>query len=66
VHARTLEKTIRAQIPGDKNSRVYQDQRFPGLRIEEVRERIGRFGRALGRFEKRRVEEVARNIYRID
>jgi len=66
VHARTLGKIIRAQVPGDKNSRVYQVQRFPGLRIEEVRERIRGFERALGQFEKRRVEEVARNIYRID
>lgn len=66
VNVRRLEKNVRARIPGDKNSRAYQIQRFPGLPIESLRVRIERFGSELGRFEKLRIDEIARNVYRIE
>jgi surface carbohydrate biosynthesis protein len=62
---RALEKNVRSWIPGDKNNRGYQEQRFPGLSLDEVRERVDRFGGLLGRFAKLRIEQHSRNIYRI-
>lgn len=63
---RVGEKRVRSWIPGDKNSRSYQVQRFPGLATDDVRERVARFGRLLGRFEKLRVERISRDVFRIE
>ena len=65
ARARTVEKNVRSRIPGDKNDRAYQVQRFPGLSLAEVRERVARFGGLLGRFEKLQVAQRARHLFDI-
>jgi hypothetical protein len=56
---------VRSRIPGHKNDRAYQVERFPGLRLAEVRERVARFGGLLGRFEKLQVAQRARHLFDI-
>jgi len=65
AHLRTLDKNRRSLIPGDKNNPVYQDQRFPGLSLDEARARIARFGALLGRFEALRIDQYSRNCFEI-
>lgn len=65
TETRTAEKNVRMWIPGDKNNRGYQAQRFPGLSPEEVRSRVASFRRLLGRFADLSVEQLSRDIFRI-
>ena len=46
-----VKQFISARIPGHRNNPAFQRHRFPGVPIGELRERIARLGRALGRFE---------------
>ena len=48
---RRWEKSMKSLIPGHKNSRGYTRQRFPGVSLEEARDKIGRFRTILGRFD---------------
>jgi surface carbohydrate biosynthesis protein len=64
--SRTFEKNARSLIPGDRNNRGYQHQRFPGISADGVRERVQRFRRLLGRFEDLQVTRLADHIFRID
>jgi hypothetical protein len=64
--SRTFEKNARSLIPGDRNNRGYQYQRFPGISAEGVRERVQRFRRLLGRFEDLQVTQFVDHIFRID
>ena len=63
---RRVEKYVRSRIPGDKNGPGYQEQRFPGVSITEVRERVTRFGRLLDRFQGVSVTRVSEHIFRLD
>jgi hypothetical protein len=65
AHLRTLDKNRRSLIPGDKNNPVYQDQRFPGLSLDEARVRVARFGALLGRFGALRIDQYSRNSFEI-
>jgi surface carbohydrate biosynthesis protein len=65
THTRTVEKSFRTWIPGDKNNLGYQAQRFPGLSLEEVRTRVATFGELLGRFADLSVDQLSRNIFQI-
>ena len=63
---RRFVKFVRSQIPGDKNDSGYQEQRYPSVSLDDVSERVGRFGRLLGRFASVRVSPVTRHIFRLD
>jgi len=63
--ARGARKRLNALKPGHKNSAQYQRRRFPGISLEEVRDRMGRFRRLLGRFSNLEVDQISRNIFRI-
>ena len=65
ANSRRLEKCVRARIPGDKNTYGYQEQRYPGISLDEAKERVKRFGRLLGRFEALQVTQFADHIFRI-
>jgi len=63
---RRVEKFVRSRIPGDKNDPGYQEQRYPSVSLDAVRERVGRFGQLLGRFQELSVSRVSERIFRID
>jgi hypothetical protein len=65
VYLRSLTKQLRSMIPGDKNSRGYQDHRFPGVEVADIQSRIDRLRQALGRFDNLNVEPFGRNIFEI-
>jgi len=65
VYLRSLTKQFRSMIPGDKNSRGYQDHRFPGVEVADIQSRIDRLRQALGRFDNLNVEPFGRNIFEI-
>jgi surface carbohydrate biosynthesis protein len=62
---RARSKRANASKPGHKNNAEYQRQRFPGLALAEVRDRLDCLARQSGRFQGLRVEELEENIFRI-
>jgi hypothetical protein len=60
-----VKQVIKARIPGHRNNPAFQRHRFEGVRIEELRARIARLGRALGRFDGVEVEPIAEHIFRV-
>ena len=62
---RGLKKRYNASLPGSINQPAFQKHRYPGVSLEEVRERVRRFQRALGKDARLRVEEVGGRFYRI-
>jgi surface carbohydrate biosynthesis protein len=62
---RFIKRSILARMPEHRSNPAFQDHRFQGVSIEEIRARIGRFGRVLDRFEHVKAEPVAERIFRI-
>lgn len=60
---RSLVKSINAYRPGHKNSRAYNQHRFPGLSEAEVAERLDRLGSVLGNTSRLKVRQVGGNIF---
>ena len=52
--------------PGHRNSIEYHAHRFPEVTLAELRGKVERLGRQLGRFEKVRVRQLSQHIFRID
>jgi hypothetical protein len=65
AHLRARSKRANANKPGHKNNADYERKRFPGITLAEVRDRLNRLGKQLGRFESLQVEEIEDNIFRI-
>jgi len=63
---RTLSKRINTWIPQHRNNARYHKHRFPGITVEQLRERIDRFDRQLGRFKHLRVERFDDHIFHIE
>lgn len=63
---RTARKKRNARSEGHRNSIEYHDHRFPEVPIEEMRSRVVRFARQLGRFEGVRVTPMSRHVFRVD
>jgi hypothetical protein len=59
-------KAINMRRSGHRNSIEYHAHRFPDIALEELRERVERLGRQLGRFEKVRVRQLSQHIFSID
>lgn len=53
---RSAEKRRNMRRPGHRNNIVYHAHRFPDIGVAEVRDRVARLARVLGRFEGVRVE----------
>jgi surface carbohydrate biosynthesis protein len=60
-----VKQHIKARIPEHRNNPAFQQHRFPGVSVDELRERIACLGRVLGRFEGVKVDPVAEHIVRI-
>jgi surface carbohydrate biosynthesis protein len=60
-----VKRFIKARISGHRNNPAFQRHRFQGVSIDELRNRIARFDRALGRFSRVKAEPVAEHIFRI-
>jgi surface carbohydrate biosynthesis protein len=61
---RAAATQIYMRRPGP-NRLAYHDHRFPAISVAEMEEKIGRFGKLLNRFEKIRVSEYSKHIFRI-
>src|SRR6185295_19880091 len=62
---RRWEKSMKSLIPGHKNSRGYTLQRFPGVSLEEARDKVGRFRTILGRFDAIGVRPLGPHLYEV-
>jgi len=60
------KRFVKARVPGHRNNPDFQRHRFRGVSVEEVRERVERLGRALGRFGGVRVRPLGPRIFRIE
>jgi surface carbohydrate biosynthesis protein len=60
-----VKQVIKARIPGHRNNPAFQRHRFEGVSVEELRLRVARLGRALGRFGAVEVEPIAEHIFRV-
>lgn len=65
AHWRRLVKTFKGRLPDSKYRPEFQRHRYPGLTLEEMRDRVERFQRLLGDREPLRVERIREHIYRI-
>lgn len=65
AQARAGQKRINSYRPGHKNNATYQRHRFPGVTLEEVRERVVRLRKSLGRFDSVRIGALSRNLFRV-
>jgi surface carbohydrate biosynthesis protein len=62
---RALVKRARARIPGNRNSADYQRHRFPGVTLEELRERATRLAKLLNRFAEIQIQQRAEDTFEI-
>lgn len=60
-----LKRHVKARSPQHTHNPAYQNHRFPGVSIEDVRARVARLQRALGRFQRVQVEPVAEHVFRV-
>ncbi len=63
---RTLVKHINMRRPGHRNHISYHDHRFPLVTAEALQERIDRLGELTGRFDRVRLRQTSRHIYRVE
>jgi hypothetical protein len=63
--ARALVKRARAQIPGNRNSADYQRHRFPGVTLEDLRERAARMANLLNRFDAVQIQQRTEDTFEI-
>jgi surface carbohydrate biosynthesis protein len=64
--ARNCVKAINMRRSKHRNSIEYHAHRFPDIAVEELREKVERLGKQLGRFEKVRVRQISQHIFGID
>jgi surface carbohydrate biosynthesis protein len=60
-----VKQAIKARIPGHRNNPAFQRHRFQGVTVDDLKARLGRLARSLGRFEGVEVEQSAEHIFRI-
>jgi surface carbohydrate biosynthesis protein len=58
-------RRYRAKLPGEQNSPEFQRHRYPGTRLDELRERVARWQAVLGATVPLQVEQLAEHIFRI-
>jgi surface carbohydrate biosynthesis protein len=62
---RTMVKRINRYRPGHRNNLDFHHHRFPGVTTAELREKIDRYGRLLGRFRGLRVGRISEHTFTI-
>jgi surface carbohydrate biosynthesis protein len=62
---RRWEKSVKSLIPGHKNSRTYTRQRFPGVSLDEARDKMARFRSILGRFDRVSIRPLGPHLYEV-
>jgi hypothetical protein len=62
---RATQKLLNSHIPGHLNHASFQQHRFPGVSVEELQARIGRFGCILGRFDSVHAQLRSPHIFEI-
>ena len=60
---RTLIKRGKEHIPGSHNRPEFQRHRYPGVSLEEIRQRLSRFQRVLGDNRKLEVEQKLQHFF---
>lgn len=60
---RTALKKLNMRRREHRNSANYHDHRFPGVGLDELRERVASMGALLGRFQQVRAEQLADHIF---
>jgi surface carbohydrate biosynthesis protein len=63
--ARRSYRHIRKRSAKTKGNPAYLHHKFPGISVDEVNDRIERFGATLGRFDGFSAEEIVPDIFRI-
>jgi hypothetical protein len=66
TRGRSAWKSVSMRKREHRNSIEYHTHRFPDLSVEDLREKVERMGRQLGRFENIRVLQHSRHIFRIE
>lgn len=61
---RAVRKRVNMRRPGHRNNLAYHAHRFPDIGVEDVRARVERLGRLLGRFKDVRVEPHGAHVFR--
>jgi len=56
---------IKPRLAGHRGNPRFMEQRFPGVSVDEVRARAGRFAENLQRFEDVQVEQLFKNIFKL-
>ena len=62
---RRLIKRFKGYLPGSKYRPEFQRHRYPGLTLDEMRERVTRFQQLLGDSKPLRVDRLGDHIFRI-
>jgi hypothetical protein len=62
---RTLIKRSKERLPGSHNPAEFQRHRYPKVSLEEIRERISRFQRALGNRGELKVKQRSNQFFEI-
>ncbi len=65
AHLRVIEKTVKGRIPSHRNSPEFFRHRFPGITLDELIARIGRFEGLLSRFHNLKALQVSKHIFKI-
>jgi hypothetical protein len=63
---RTAQKKRNGRKRGHRNSPEYHDHRFPEIPLAEIRSRVIRFAKHLGRFDDLQVSPVSRHVFRVE
>jgi surface carbohydrate biosynthesis protein len=62
---RALVKRINMHRPGHRNNLSYHAHRFPDISVPEILRKIARMGKLLNRFERIRVTQISKHVFRI-
>lgn len=62
---RGITKRIGSRIAVSSSSVAYLEHKFPGFSLAQVRDRVDRLRRLLGRFDDLRVTQLAANVFRL-
>ncbi len=65
LETRTLVKKINMRRRGHRNSLDFHAHRFPGIGLDELRERIARLSAQLGRFKRVSAKQVSEHIFQL-
>jgi hypothetical protein len=60
-----LAKRYKSRLPGQHHKPAFQKHRYPGIPLEEIRQRASRLQRLLGDNGELRIEKVFEDIFRI-